>query len=252
LLGRASSVVVASPHGGRASTAEDEFLHRLLRGLAHSHARRLDTDVVPFEPHADPTANRPSALPVVDTGHPTEIVAMLFGDAVHFSRLGEEEVVRFSDEFMGSIGRLIAASQYAPVFTNTWGDGLFFVFRDVHAAGMFALELCELMNGTDWVARGLPAELNLRVGLHAGPVFRWTDPITGRTGYMGTHISRAARIEPITPAGQVYASEAFAALSELAGTGEAISRPVFVCDYVGRTPQAKGYGTFPTYHVRRI
>ncbi|MFP4123703.1 hypothetical protein [Coleofasciculus sp.] len=23
------------------------------------------------------------------------------------------------------------------------------------------------------------------------------------------------------------------------------------CDYVGQTPWAKGYGTFPTYHVRR-
>ena len=25
----------------------------------------------------------------------------------------------------------------------------------------------------------------------------------------------------------------------------------FVCDYVGQVPQAKGYGTFATYHVRR-
>ncbi|HEY9667290.1 MAG TPA: RyR domain-containing protein [Coleofasciculaceae cyanobacterium] len=25
----------------------------------------------------------------------------------------------------------------------------------------------------------------------------------------------------------------------------------FTCDYVGQTPWAKGYGTFPTYHVRR-
>jgi len=25
----------------------------------------------------------------------------------------------------------------------------------------------------------------------------------------------------------------------------------FTCDYVGQTPLAKGYGTFPTFHVRR-
>ncbi len=60
-----------------------------------------------------------------------------------------------------------------------------------------------------------------------------------------SHVNRAARIEPITPPGQVYASEAFAALS-------AVRCPdSFVCEYVGQTPLAKGYGTFPAYHVRR-
>ena len=55
----------------------------------------------------------------------------------------------------------------------------------------------------------------------------------------------AARIEPITPPGQVYASQAFAALAAAQGVTE------FTCDYVGQTPLAKGYGTFATYHVHR-
>jgi len=63
--------------------------------------------------------------------------------------------------------------------------------------------------------------------------------------YGGTHVSHAARIEPITPPGEVYASRWFAALAAADGVTE------FVCEYVGRTPLAKGYGTFPTYHVRR-
>jgi class 3 adenylate cyclase len=54
-----------------------------------------------------------------------------------------------------------------------------------------------------------------------------------------------ARIEPITPPGQVYASEAFAALAA------ARKADGFTCDYVGQTRLAKGYGTLPTYHVRR-
>jgi len=59
-------------------------------------------------------------------------------------------------------------------------------------------------------------------------------------------VSRAARIEPITPPGQVYASEAFAALAAACGAKN------FTCDYVGQTPMAKGYGTLPTYHVRSL
>ncbi len=92
----------------------------------------------------------------------------------------------------------------------------------------------------------MPADLSLRIALHAGPVYEFDDPITGSRTYGGTHVSRAARIEPITPAGQVYASEAFAALAAACRTSS------FSCDYVGQTPLAKGYGTLPTYHVRPI
>ena len=87
-------------------------------------------------------------------------------------------------------------------------------------------------------------ELNLRIALHAGPVYEFDDPITGDRSYSGTHVSRAARLEPITPPGQVYASEAFAALAAAQRT------PDFTCDYVGQTPMAKAYGTLPAYHVR--
>jgi len=67
-----------------------------------------------------------------------EIVAMLFGDAVHFSKLDEDGVVRFGKHFLGAIGHLIATSPHAPLLKNTWGDGLFFVFPSVRHAGMFA------------------------------------------------------------------------------------------------------------------
>ena len=50
--------------------------------------------------------------------------------------------------------------------------------------------------------------------------------------------------EPVTPAGQVYASEAFAALAAAEQTQN------FTSDYVGQMPMAKGYGTLPAYHVR--
>src|SRR2546423_1715877 len=175
---------------------------------------------------------------------PTRIMAMLFADAVNFSKLSEQQIPLFLTHFLGAIGRLISTSPHAPLIKNTWGDGLYFVFDDVRAAGLFALELCELMVKTDWTRKGLPKAINLRIALHAGPVYQCVDPVTEQQNYTGTHVSRAARIEPITPPGQVYASQAFAALAAAQGVKE------FTCDYVGQTPLAKGYGTFAMYHVR--
>lgn len=180
-----------------------------------------------------------------DKAYPTFIRALLFGDAKHFSKLQEEQIPIFHKEFLGTIGRLADSSLDAPSIKNTWGDGLYCVFDTLQKAGNFALELCDIINSIDWESRGLPPTMNIRVALHAGPVLQCVDPVTHTPTYMGTHVSRAARIEPITPVGQVYASLAFAALA----AAENISS--FRCEYVGQTPLAKGYGTFPTYHLRR-
>ena len=192
------------------------------------------------------SARRPGKAkgPIKNDSLPTRIMAMLFADAVNFSKLTEQQIPLFLNYFLGAIGKLISTSPHAPIIKNTWGDGLYFVFDGVKHAGLFALELCELMVSTDWTKRGLPKALNLRIALHAGPVYACVDPVTEQPNYTGTHVSRAARIEPITPPGQVYGSQAFAALAAAQGIKE------FTCDYVGQTPLAKGYGTFAMYHVR--
>jgi class 3 adenylate cyclase len=93
----------------------------------------------------------------------------------------------------------------------------------------------------------LPREIRARFALHAGPVFECIDPLTRAATFEGAHINYAARIEPVTPGNQVYASEAFAAL--------AVSWPEaceeFVCEYVGQTSLAKQLGEYPLYHIRR-
>ncbi len=127
---------------------------------------------------------------------------------------------------------------------NTWGDGLYFVFNKVKDASLFALELCEFFNSTNWEEKHLPKDLNLWIALHSGPVYQLIDPITGQINYIGSHVSHAACIEPISPPEKVYASLAFAAMS----SSEAVSD--FTCDYVGQIPLVKGPGTFPTYHVQ--
>jgi class 3 adenylate cyclase len=174
----------------------------------------------------------------------SRVVSILFADAVGFSKLSEAEVPRFVEHFLGAIADLSRKHEETILARNTWGDGLYFVFCDVAAAGEFGLELADLVARTNWIEKGLGSALNLRIALHAGPVYEFDDPVTGRRSFSGTHVSRAARIEPITPPGQVYASESFAAVAVAHGAKS------FTCDYVGQTPLAKDYGTLRAYHVR--
>jgi class 3 adenylate cyclase len=75
-------------------------------------------------------------------------------------------------------------------------------------------------------------------------VYLGEDPVTGNVTAFGSNVNRAARIEPITPPGQVYVSQAFAALAT------AQNVPDFTCEYVGLLPLAKNFGTFPMYLLR--
>jgi class 3 adenylate cyclase len=118
--------------------------------------------------------------------------------------------------------------------------------REVEADGAeFALRLLHGFEAEDWASAGMPGARGVRIALHAGPVFCGFDPIIGRDNYFGSSVTRAARIEPVTPPGTVYASEAFAAL--LAASGQ----DACATDYVGRLPLAKGYGEARLYHLRR-
>jgi hypothetical protein len=60
--------------------------------------------------------------------------------------------------------------------------------------------------------------------------------VTGRRAFVGAHVTRTARIEPVTPLGEVYVTEQFAAAL-------ALTTDAFACDYVGDIPAAKGFGT---------
>jgi hypothetical protein len=83
------------------------------------------------------------------------------------------------------------------------------------------------------------------------------NPVLRQLGFTGAHVSRAARIEPVTRAGEVYASEEFAAMAEL---GAEIRRRIqsssspegqgFECEYAGSMKLAKGFpGQYRIYRV---
>lgn len=173
----------------------------------------------------------------------TKIVSILFADAYHFSEIKENQIPFFASEFLGLVGSLIDKNEHKPIIKNTWGDGLYFVFENVRDAGLFALKLCESVNKTNWAEKSLPASLNLRIALHSGPAYSLIDPITKLPTFVGSQVNYAARIEPITPVGKVYASQNFSALA----AAEKIKD--FKCEYVGQIPFAKSYGIFPLFHV---
>jgi class 3 adenylate cyclase len=175
----------------------------------------------------------------------TQVAALLFADVCGFSKMSEDQIPRFVDEFLGAIANLLDKRYRGTEKRNTWGDGLYIAFDKIEAAGLFALELTGLVSNTDWSKHGLPPGLGLRTALHAGPVYICTDPVTMRYNCIGTNVSHAARLEPSTPENQVYASVQFAALSAALGIKS------FACRYVGHVDWAKGYGVFPTYHVVR-
>jgi class 3 adenylate cyclase len=185
---------------------------------------------------------RPSEAKV--PGFASEIRAMIFADAYRFSKLSEDQMPSFIQNFMGLVAELLGCASPSPLYLNTWGDGLFFVFAKAADAGRFALKLTRRAGAIYRTAAGLPADMNLRIALHVGPVYRFKDPITGKKNYIGSHVNQTARIEPSTPPGQIYGSQAFVALAALEAPGE------FHFEYVGRIPLAKNFGEFPMYHIQ--
>lgn len=171
--------------------------------------------------------------------------AMLFADAVGYSGLSEDQTPHFINQFLGAVADLNARTAQRPEHIETTGDGLYMVFGSVRDAGNYALQLNRLVTGTDWASRGLPGGLSIRIALHCGPVYCGRNPVTGSPLYTGPHTSRTARIEPVTPPGQVYASSAFAAVAAATGVGD------LTMQYIGRMPLAKGYGLLGLYHVRQ-
>ena len=192
------------------------------------------------------TSTAPLAPPVDAATHPRRALkTMLFADFAGYSRLHDAFAPLFQARFFEIGAALIASAKSKPLEAKTWGDAVYAVFESAHDGADFALCFLERMLQIDWTAAGLPSTSQVRVALHAGPVFRGFDPVMGRDSHFGSSVTRAARIEPVTPPGMVYASEAFAAT--LAATGQTD----FALEYIGKLPLAKAYGESRIYRVER-
>lgn len=182
-----------------------------------------------------------------------EIKCLLFADVRNFSKLTEDQVVQFCHHYLGRVSRIVSelhssADHNGPLVCNTWGDAFYMVFNHIRDAGVFALHLQRAVAPNPdgeavWAKYGLPADLSIRIALHVGPVFLFADPVIRTMSFTGRHVSFAARLEPATPPGQIYASQAFAAYAALEDVRE------FRCGYVGVIPGAKKFGDIRAYRV---
>ena len=193
----------------------------------------------------DAPAGEPAARPAPPPAITRQIKAMLFADVKDFSKLQEEDSPRFFQRFLAEIHGVLTSLEHPPTFGNTWGDGLYLVFDEATHCAEAALRLLQRAEQVNWKAVGLGETSPIRIGLHAGPVYSGHDPIIGKMNYYGSHVNRAARIEPVTIPGCAFLSEQFAALLAIDPARD------YVCEYIGIEPLAKGYDRCPLYRLAR-
>ncbi|MBR4611213.1 MAG: hypothetical protein IKO40_00710 [Kiritimatiellae bacterium] len=182
----------------------------------------------------------------MDNAPSRAIRALLFADVKGYSCFSERDCIIFRAILHEQVARDILAPHSDAILTKgTWGDALHVVLNCMAEAGRLALDLQNWMKRTDWGGAGLSVEPKLRVSLHAGLVTRIPNAISGGFDYVGRNTSRAARIEPITFEGQVFASGAYAALLALEDP------PDIAIDYVGVRALPKGAGTIPVFLLSR-
>ena len=184
--------------------------------------------------------------PRVRSEHERSLAAILFTDFAGFSTLEETALPAFWDGVMRRVAEVLEAHDGDVACRNSWGDALYAVTVSAPAAAGIALELQDALAAFDYATLGLDGAGGMRIGVHYGPAWRTIDHITGRTTFYGTEVSKAARIEPVTPPGAVFVTEPFAAILALEAGDD------FACRYVGRIALAKKYGDYPMYRLTRV
>ncbi len=180
-----------------------------------------------------------------ESGMERQIQTMLFADVVGFSKLGEAFAASFFVEFLDRVADIINTCNPKPAFCNTWGDGLYVVFDNITNAAAFSLTLRDMVIETDWIRLGLPTNINIRIGMHTGPVFRANDPILHQDNFFGSQVNLAARVEPIAVPGSVLVTEQCACMLVAQDNKD------FDCEYLGIQELAKKYGSGKLYRLRR-
>jgi len=169
--------------------------------------------------------------------------AIIFGDVHGFSALTEAEQLVFLEHIIGGFASALEESASVE-YAETAGDGLFIVLSDVLSAIECCFRLREVLLSESVARAGLPSHLGIRLSAHVGPLYRRYDKVIRRYKFVGMEVIRTARIEPVTPVGEIFVTEQFAA--SLAFT----ARGTYVCEYAGLQPMAKSFGECRMYSLR--
>lgn len=176
---------------------------------------------------------------------PQVIKAMVLAEVVNYKKVAEHQISAFVHEFREAVAKVIGGLPTPPTGVENWGGSNYFVFDSLPDAARLALDLRDLSGRAHWGQHGLPADLGIRIVVHAGPVFAFVDPVLQRPTCLGAHVMRGTRIVPMTPAGQVYVTQEFAALCGSEGvTGMSF-------EFLGHLPMTRLFEDAPLYQLNR-
>ncbi|MBL8583642.1 MAG: ATP-binding protein [Rhizobiaceae bacterium] len=219
----------------------------------------IDLDEFGADTPPDPTAwiDLPTRA---EPATPRAIRAIMFADIASYTTTFRDDQGPLLWDFVAAAQAHIAEQAKAPILINAWGDGIHAAAESAHDLADYAAALMNGVAAIDPAGFGLAARPRFRIALHAGPVFVGTHPLTGDGMIYGHHVNRAARIEPVALAGQIYASRHFVALlraemdaraCEARMTSETyIAR--YRADLVGRVELPKQFGQETVYRLNDL
>ncbi|MDR0406520.1 MAG: hypothetical protein LBH38_00325 [Holosporales bacterium] len=186
------------------------------------------------------------------------IKMMMFSDLSGYSKLQDEHIPAFLN-FLQELQIAMAEIDLPLESVNTWGDAVFAVGNTASVLAEFGLRYCDIVETLGRKYPEFPFPIRARISLHAGPVYEAEDPFIKRKNYYGGHINRAARLEPVTTVGQVYATQQFVSTFHAEQNGlrhEFEQKGLrfqerYVTEYVGIVTLAKSFGHQEVYHLRR-
>lgn len=172
------------------------------------------------------------------------VKTMLFADVEAFCLIDEELTTKFVEAFHGNVSKMIHELNCVPEFVNSWGDSFFAVFEDLNDALKLAMHMRDFFAHKDWSDISVNGNLDVRISMHAGPVYEEFDPLLNKINFFGRHVNQAARIEPIVLPGSVFVSETVAALVSY-------RYAEYDFEYAGNLELAKDFGAYPVYILQR-
>lgn len=170
--------------------------------------------------------------------------AILVIDFPDFSRLADEQIPLFHEYVMRPVAEVMDAHQEGRLYDNSWGDAIIAIFDRVSLAAHFSLDLQERLQRVPFASLGMPTTARPRVAGDFGHTWQGFDFVKKEITYYGLHVTRAARLEPVTPPGAIYVTQSFA----VAATAE---DPDLSCEYVGDLVTPKNFGVLSAYRLTR-
>lgn len=195
--------------------------------------------------------------PFISKSPDREIKSMMFSDLHGYSKLQDEHIPSFLD-FLEKLNRAMEKIDSDLDSVNTWGDAVFAVADSAVKIADFGLRYNDIIETLGKKYPEFPFPIRARISLHSGPVFIAQDPFIKKLNFYGGHINRAARLEPVTAVGQVYATQQFVSLlhGETSDERNEFNQKGlkyyerYTTEYIGVISLAKSFGQQEVYHIR--